>query len=61
MKSLSNGTIIRLHTVYSVDGILSSVVSLEFGPPIMMIVTLTLESTIGVSFIVHGLSEMLNH
>ena len=53
--------IIRLHTVYSVDGILSSVASLEFRPPIMMIVTLTLESTIGVSFIFYGPSEMLNH
>jgi len=53
--------IIRLQTAYSVDGILSGVASLEFRPPIMMIVTLTLESTIGVSIIVYGLSEMLNH
>ena len=35
---------IRLHTIYSVDRILSSVANLEFRPPIMMIVTLTLES-----------------
>jgi hypothetical protein len=53
--------IIRLHTVYSVDGMLSSVASLEFRPPIMMIVTLTLKSAIGVSFIVYGLSAMVNH
>jgi hypothetical protein len=53
--------IIRLHTIYSVDAILSSVASLEFRPPIMMIVTLTLESAIGVSFIVYEVSEMLNH
>jgi hypothetical protein len=53
--------IIRLHTVYSVDRISFSVSSLEFRPPIMMIVTLTLESAIWVSFIVYGLSEMLNH
>jgi len=53
--------IIRLHTVYPVDGISSSVASLEIRPPIMMIVSLTLESAIWVSFIVYGLSEMLNH
>jgi hypothetical protein len=53
--------IIRLYTVYSVDDIISDVASLEFRPSIMMIVTLALESAIGVSFIVYGLSETLNH
>jgi hypothetical protein len=52
MKSLSNSTDYPLTQVYSVDGILSSVACLESRPPIMMIVTLTLESAIGVSFIV---------
>jgi hypothetical protein len=61
MKSLANGTDYPPPQVYSVDGILSSVASLEFRPPIMMIVTLTLESAIVISFIVYGLSEMLSH
>ena len=60
-ESLSNGWDDASTKFYSVDGMLSSVPSLEFRSPIMMIVTLTLESAIGASFIVYGLSEMLNH
>jgi len=61
MKSLSNGTDYPLAHGLFVDGMLPSVASLEFRPPIMMIVTLTLKSSIGVSFIVYELSEMHTH
>jgi hypothetical protein len=64
VESLSNGSDDAPTQFYSVDGMLSSVPSLEFRPSIMMIigkVTLTIEGAIGVSFIVYGLSAMLNH
>lgn len=64
MISLSNGSNDASTNFYSVDGMLSSAPSLEFRPSIMMIigkVILTIEGAIGVSFIVYGLSAMLNH
>ena len=64
MESLSNGWDDASTKFYSVDGMLSSVPSLQFRPSIMTIigkVMLTLEGAIGLSFIVYGLSAMLNH
>jgi hypothetical protein len=63
VESRSNGWNDASTKFYSVDSMLSSVPNLQFRSSIMTIigrVMLTLEGAIGVSFIVYGLSAILN-